>query len=134
MDMRILVIDCDVESLRTVRRFLTSMGQHTLISCDGQRGLGVFRETAPHIVLTEVLMPEKDGIEIIREIKRSSPETKVIAMSCGSSAIKRDFALYLAGRVGADALLPKPFTAAQLLVAIDTVLPSWDDGVEEKHN
>ena len=122
--MRILIIDCDVESLKSLRRVLVAMGQDTLASCDGRRGLDMIREAAPQVVLTEVLMPDLDGIEIIREIKRVSPSTKVIAMSSGSSAMNREYALYLAARVGADAQLPKPFTTAQLLAAIGTIFPS----------
>ena len=80
------------------------------------------RDFAPDLVLTEILMPEKDGIECLLEIKRNRRDTKVLAMSGGKGALKCDFVLHLAARLGADAVLAKPFTHRLLAYAVRAVL------------
>src|SRR5579859_7022789 len=76
----------------------------------------------PDIVLTELVMPEKDGIELLREIKRNSPQTKVIAMSGGGDLLTTEFVLYPARRLGADGTVAKPVDAGLLLEAVKTAL------------
>jgi CheY-like chemotaxis protein len=132
MKTRILIIDSDIATLKELERLLTSLDQSATTSCCGERGLNMFRANPPDIVLTEVLMPERDGIEIILEIKQRRPDTKVIAMSAGSGALKSEFVLHLASRLGADAVLSKPFTAQQLLMAIDAVFPCRADKRSEE--
>src|SRR5581483_6000106 len=82
----------------------------------------------PDIVLTELVMPERDGIELLREIKRGTPQTKVIAMSGGGNCLPAEFVLHLARKLGADATVSKPIDATRLLETIEKVLSTKTDG------
>jgi DNA-binding NarL/FixJ family response regulator len=87
-----------------------------------------FALCSPDIVLTELVMPEKDGIELLLEIKRTAPQTKVIAMSGGGGILTSEFVLQLARRLGADGIVSKPIDGQRLLEVIDaTLFPQADD-------
>jgi CheY-like chemotaxis protein len=116
----VLVIDDDAQIRRMARRILSGAG-HTVIEAeDGDVGLELLHSEQPALVLTDLIMPNKEGIETIREIRQTSPETGIIAMSgTGTSA---DLYLRVAEKLGADAVLPKPFRAAELLEIVAQVL------------
>jgi CheY-like chemotaxis protein len=117
---RVLVIDDDAQVRRMVSRILSGTGHDVVEAEDGEAGLSLLRQELPALVLTDLVMPKKEGIETIREIRQASPETRIIAMS-GSSA---GLYLHAAERLGADAVLAKPFRASELLETIDRVLAS----------
>ena len=107
----ILVID-DNDLLReTVRTTLEQAGHSVIEAEDGARGLELAKKNAFDLILTDMLMPERDGVETILQIRKIYPEMKIVAMS-GS----REHQLYLgmASKLGADAVLDKPFRATQL--------------------
>jgi CheY-like chemotaxis protein len=118
MSARILVVDPDGPVLQATSQCLTREGYVVATACDGREGLRCLRDFAPALVLTEILMPDKDGIECLLEIKHDCPETKVVAMSGGKGALKSAFVLHLAARLGADGVLAKPFTRCQLARAV----------------
>jgi CheY-like chemotaxis protein len=124
MTARILVIDPDGPGLLAAGRSLTLDGYTVATASDGFSGLRCIRDFAPALVLTEILMPDKDGIECLLEIKRDCPDTKVVAMSSGKGALKSAFVLHLAARLGADGVLAKPFTRRQLRRAVRGALAS----------
>lgn len=101
---------------------MTRGGYAVATARDGFAGLRCMRDFAPALVLIEILMPDKDGIECLLEIKRDCPGTKVVAMSKGTGALKCAFVLHLAARLGADGVLAKPFTLRQLARAVQGVL------------
>ena len=118
---RILVID-DEQLLRsTVVMILTQTGFTVEEASDGQAGLAMFHKNPPDIVLTDIFMPNRDGIEIIKELKRSSPQTKIIAMTGGGKLRMMEIAS-AAQVLGADYVLDKPFDSESLLAAINAVL------------
>ena len=73
------------------------------------------------LVLTDVLMPDKDGIEVISELRRDHPNLPIIAMS-GGGRLPRDGYLTIARHLGAHAILQKPFTIDQLVSTVDRLL------------
>ena len=87
--------------------------------CDGNDGLAKFRANPIDLVLMDLVMPTKEGIETIMELHREFSDAKIIAMS---GAIHSEGYLRLAGRLGASRTLDKPFTADRLLSAVDTAL------------
>jgi DNA-binding response OmpR family regulator len=118
---RILVID-DEQLLRsTVVMILTRAGFTVEEASDGQAGLAMFRKNPPDIVLTDIFMPNRDGIELIKELKHSSPLTRIIAMTGGGHLRLMKMAL-AANLLGADHVLDKPFDRETLLAAINAVL------------
>ena len=120
--IHILIIDMDVDTLKTCKQHLSSRKETTVTTCDSRTAMREFGACDPDLVLTELVMPERDGIELLLEIKRAAPRTKVIAMSGGGASLPTEFVLHLASRLGADGTVSKPVDAARLLEAIEKVL------------
>ena len=120
----ILLIDDDQQLRTAVKRMLAAAGNHTVIEAkDGREGLAIFRSQRPSLVITDILMPEKEGIETIMDIRRSAPEVKIVAMSGGGSSGDTRF-LQIAQKLGADAVLAKPVRAAELAETVTRLLPA----------
>jgi CheY-like chemotaxis protein len=116
----VLVIDDDPQMRRVLTRFLSSK-YRVVVAENGHKGLRALLEHKPDIVLTDILMPEKEGIETIREIQERAPGTKIIAMSGGGLSHNLMF-LDIARAFGADAVLAKPFGLATLMEAVERLL------------
>ena len=129
--IHILIIDLDAETLKTCEKRLSLRKQTTVTTCCNGKAMTEFGACSPDIVLTELLMPDRDGIELLLEIKRASPRTKVIAMSGGGSCLPTEFALHMARRLGADSTVSKPVDASRLLEAIEEVLSAQEDDHRE---
>lgn len=118
---RILIIDDDQMVLNMLRQVLEG-AKHTVVeAANGQVAMKLWREQPVDLIVTDILMPEKDGLEVIRELRRECPTVKVIALSGGSRKVHFD-ALDVAKRFGALVTLEKPFELKELLAAVDTVL------------
>lgn len=118
---RVLIID-DEEFVRiTVSQMLERDGHTVLEAADGEMGLEVLRETRVDLVITDILMPNKEGIETILDLREIYPDIKIIAIS-GGGRIKATTYLDMAKRLGADAVLKKPFEMKELLDAVTACL------------
>ena len=122
--IHILIIDSDADMLKACEQLLRSRKTITVTTCDNLAAMRILFSCMPDIVLIELVMPDKDGIELLREIKRTAPETKIIAMSGGGDFLSTEFVLRLARRLGADSTVSKPVDAGRLHDAIETVFPS----------
>lgn len=120
---RILIID-DEPLVRSVLRGILERNGHTVMDApDGRAGLALWRHTPSDLVLTDIFMPETDGIEVIVQLTRVWPQAKIIAMTGG--ALNGDFMSTVAPaalQLGARHILLKPFTKRTLLAAISAVL------------
>ncbi len=114
----ILVIDDELGMRQMVRRILLSAKHSVVEAKDGVFGLEQFRKHRPAIVITDILMPEMEGIETIKQARALDPSVKVIAISGGGAAHNMKF-LDMAKMLGANLVLAKPFRAAELLAAVD---------------
>jgi len=113
--VRVLVID-DEEAVReTICENLEDCGFEMSEAIDGEHGLEVIQKSgqAPHIVITDIIMPKKEGLETIMQIRKQYGAIKLIAISGGGQAKAMDF-LELAKKLGADAVLAKPLDMAEL--------------------
>jgi CheY-like chemotaxis protein len=110
----ILVIDDDGLVRETIVRILERKGYRTLAAPDGLRGLRLFRKERPDLVITDIIMPEKEGLATIREIRSECPDMPILAISGGGRIANLDY-LAIAGLLGAYAILPKPFVPGELL-------------------
>jgi len=122
----ILIVDDEVNIVATNRRMLSKHGYRVLSAGNGQEALEVFKRNSENIklVVTDIMMPGMDGIGLIRALKHSSPNLKIIASSgLGSGSKGEDRAAEL-GAMGAAAFLAKPYTAQRLLIEINNVLKS----------
>jgi DNA-binding NtrC family response regulator len=121
---KILIIDDDA-SIRALLMAILDEENHELREAnDGRKGLRMFQEEAADLVITDVLMPEKDGVELIMELKEIDPDAKIIAMSGGGRGLDATFNLRMAQDFGAQRLMVKPFSASEALNAIREVLNS----------
>ena len=114
MKKKILVIDDNPVVRQTLTRVLEDEGYETLTATDGKRGLALYAAEQPDLVITDIIMPDKEGIETIRTMLRHNPNAKVIAISGGGRIGNTDF-LQLARCVGACETLAKPFDPDELV-------------------
>ncbi len=119
----ILVVDDEETVRQTLRNILRAVGHTIIEAADGVEALEILAKQCPAIIITDILMPEKEGIETILEIRRGCRNIKIIAMSGGGRAHQMDF-LSVAKQAGADCILPKPFSGQQLIAVIDELLAS----------
>ena len=117
----VLIIE-DVRELRAMTAaMLQAVNLETFEAEDGVVGLALYRRHKPDLVITDISMPNKDGIETIRAIKAIDPEVPIIAVS-GGGRTKYPDPLRLARNLGAVATLEKPFLRTQLLAAVALAL------------
>lgn len=121
MRPRILLIDDDPSVLRTLEIILLDLGYEVQTAQDGERGLRQFRASRPDLVVTDILMPNKEGIETIIEMRRLRAEAKIIAMS-GGGPINKQNLLTMAAKLGADRILPKPLDRDQFAELVESLV------------
>lgn len=117
----ILVIDDNPEFRAILRTHLEANGHSTLLAENGEQGLSLLERGGIDMVLTDILMPQRDGVEVLREAKRRWPNLPVIAIS-GGGWIGANELLGMAERLGADQVLQKPVRREDLLQAVDEAL------------
>ena len=120
---RILVIDDDQDVRLLAREALESAGHEVIVAADGAQGLELQRKSRAAVVITDILMPEKEGLETIRGLRRLDPEVRIIAIS-GADPESVNGYLRLAVTFGARRILGKPFGVDDLLAAVSEVLAS----------
>ncbi len=111
---KILVVDDNIDLLKLLDNFLTSKG-YEIFSCDnGKEAKNNFLEFAPDIVITDIVMPESDGIELLMDLRKINPHINVIAISGGNRGYAGEY-LHMAEKLGANSVLSKPFELSRLL-------------------
>jgi len=115
--MKILIVDDNADLLVMLSEYLTS-NDYNVVSCEsGSEGLTEFFNFMPDIVLTDVVMPGFDGIELLLKLRVINPDVRVIVMSGGNRG-HADTYLHMADKLGANAVLNKPFELSDLLVQL----------------
>jgi DNA-binding response OmpR family regulator len=117
---RILIIDDESQVRDLLRQALERAGHEVVEARDGREGLRSFRVTPADLILTDILMPEKEGLETIIELRREVPGIKIIAMSGGRGG-KLNF-LDIAKQLGAQRVLQKPFGVHEVLKMVTELL------------
>jgi DNA-binding response OmpR family regulator len=127
----ILIVDDD-DALRTLlRRVLKRAGYDTREAANGREALSYLREQPVDLMITDLFMPQQDGLETILELRRMNIRLPIIAMSGGGSAAQYDM-LRTASLFGAARVLMKPFRAEEVLAAIDALLPPKPPVVQQE--
>jgi DNA-binding response OmpR family regulator len=121
MKLRVLIIDDDDLVRTTLSRTLVTVGYDVIEAIDGHDGLRKFRDGGIDLVITDILMPEKEGLETIRELRQSDSAVKIIAISGGDRTGSLRY-LGMAAALGADDILAKPYRRQDLLAKIDAVM------------
>ena len=119
--IRILVIDDEAMVRNTIARVLEHEGYRVTLAVDGLRGLTSFRKEPPDLVITDIIMPEEEGIGTIRRMLEEQPKTKIIAISGGGRIGNVDF-LRIAENIGAMAIMRKPFAPSEFLNLVSQCL------------
>ena len=121
---RILLVDDDSGIRKLVRRVLVRAGYEVAESTDGVNGLRQMRAGRFDLLITDLVMPDMDGLELIRETRASHPDVPILAMS-GGGKVPAPVYLRLAQVLGAGKVLPKPFEIPALLQAVSFLLEKW---------
>ncbi len=121
MSVRILVIDDDPVVRGMLAEMLRREGYEVDEADDGRAGMRKFREVPATLVITDVVMPEQEGLETLMQLRHASKTVKVIAIS-GGGRVGPDAYLNSARTLGADAILAKPFGREELLELVTKVL------------
>ena len=115
---RILVIDDEPEIRELIRAKLERGGYEVELASDGAEGVKAFHRNRADLIITDIVMPEKEGIEVIQELISEYADLKIIAISGGGQHTSTQFCLSLAEKLGAVRSLNKPFKLAELLTAV----------------
>jgi DNA-binding response OmpR family regulator len=113
----VLVVDDDEVICLAVGDTLRKLGCVVFTAANGNEGLALFQRENPDLVITDLMMPEKEGLETIQEMRAFNPHVKIIAMSGGGSTQDMSFLRY-SEKMGASCTMAKPIAPGQL---IDTV-------------
>jgi CheY-like chemotaxis protein len=119
---RVIVIDDNNDLRELMCEILRQAGFDAECAADGQEGLAVQRARPAEVVITDIFMPNQDGIETIALFRKEFPGLKIIVMS-GDAKVAKDSTYFMTAReIGVDAVLPKPFDEDELLQMIQKVL------------
>jgi len=118
---RILAVDDDDQTRRLLRAMLEQAGHDVADAGDGNEALAIVRTNPPELVIMDIVMPEKEGIETIMDTRRDFPDLPIVAIS-GGGQIAGECYLAMAQKLGATRTLAKPFGRDELLDAVQSVL------------
>ena len=122
MSNRILLIDDDIIVRQTIANVLTDAGYEVVSAPDGVTGMRAYRRSRPDLVITDIIMPDQEGIQTLMEIHKVDPTAKVIAISGGGRTSNQRI-LDVARTMGASDTLAKPFDLEDLLRVVQRWLP-----------
>jgi DNA-binding response OmpR family regulator len=118
---KILLVDDNQDLLGLQGEFLRMSGHEVETAVNGVEALAQASRKNFDLVVTDIIMPSKDGIEVIVALRKSQPSAKIIAISGGGRLNAKDY-LGIAQKLGAAATLTKPFSGSELVATVDRVL------------
>jgi DNA-binding NtrC family response regulator len=118
---RILIIDDDESITSLLRMVLSRQGYEVVTAANGREGVKLFNSTPADLVISDILMPEMDGLEALKQLRQLSPNLKLIAVSGGGGRLKMDV-LRVAELLGAAATFEKPYKIDALLASVRQLL------------
>lgn len=123
---QILVIEDDQPHLKMLKALLSKADFSVLMASNGVEGCDLYYKNPCDLVICDIFMPEKEGLETITDIKDYHPEAKIIAISGGGSKnfFARKDILRMARDLGADIIMPKPINVPKLMQSIQQLLPT----------
>ncbi len=117
----ILVIEDDEQIRSLIKQILEKEGHYVLLASEGEKGLALYKENMPDLVVTDIVMPGKEGLSTIIDLKRKNPDVKIIAIS-GGGKVSPKLYLNLAWKFGALVTLEKPFTRMEIINTVKMML------------
>ncbi len=116
----IIVVDDEPMIREGLKMALEMEGHNTTTASDGREALRILDNKRPDLIITDIIMPECDGIEVICSVKERSPNTKIMAISGGGRINAKDH-LKIAKQLGACSVMTKPFSTEELLLEIEKI-------------
>ena len=118
----ILVVDDVVSTTKIVEQLLTVKGHQVVCAVNGKDALKIVESQPIDLIITDIVMPEMDGYELIRELRKRPSPPKIIAMSGGSDKRDGEDLLHVAKLMRVDRIMPKPLDSAVINAAVMEVL------------
>jgi YesN/AraC family two-component response regulator len=118
---RILVIDDEPSILLMIKKMIEKAGHEVYIASNGREGLELFEKNSPDLIITDIIMPQKEGLEIILELRKKHPALKIIAISGGGRFGPEGY-LPSAKLFGANMIFQKPLVQKEFMEAISNLL------------
>lgn len=118
---KIMVVDDDIGIKKLLENAFLKVGYEVSAFTSGKDAINKFKNDPHDVLITDIIMPEKDGIETIIEIKKIEPNIKIIAIS-GGGRIKADDYLNIVKKLGVDYTFSKPFSIKEILEAVNNLL------------
>ncbi len=124
MKTRILFVDDEPNLLHGLQRLLRPMREQwdMYFASNGREAMQLMQETPCEVIVTDLFMPEQEGLETIMALRRTHPETKIVAISGGGYQGKFMRALDIAAKLGANSTLQKPFGSQQMIHVLQEVM------------
>jgi CheY-like chemotaxis protein len=119
----ILLVEDDIQLRSMLKIVLDRAGHEVQEAGNGKEALELYTKSPADLIVTDLVMPDKEGLETIMEFRRSYPDVKIIAMSGGGRTGAQNY-LELAKKFGADYIVTKPFSNKEILDGIQIVVPS----------
>jgi DNA-binding response OmpR family regulator len=111
---KVLIIEDDTLARQMLREAIEGMGYAVTDAPNGEVGLELFRVAPSDLVVTDLVMPRVDGLDVIGRLRREAGQVRILAISGGAPRLTAKRCLGLASSYGADCLLKKPFTLFEL--------------------
>lgn len=119
---RILVVDDEIELRTLLRKILTRRGHDVIEAENGSMAISIVeRDEKLDMIITDIFMPDTDGIEVLRHLRAGYPDLKIVVMSGGGNRVSRGY-LPAATALGADHVIEKPFDPSAVGEQIETLL------------
>jgi CheY-like chemotaxis protein len=122
----ILVLDDEPSILLMIKKMLEKEGHDVEVALNGKEGMALFEQKKPDLLITDIIMPEKEGLETIFELRRLHPDLKIIAIS-GGGRIGPDGYLPGAKLLGANAVFSKPLVPKEFINKVTELLGGKND-------
>ncbi len=120
---KILIVDDDDAFRQVLRMLLVRMGHEVTEANDGRHAWSTFQSSPADLVIMDLIMPDKEGLETIQQFRRNKAPAKILAVSGGGRVDARDI-LRVAEQFGADKVLAKPFSSDELAEVLQQLLPA----------
>lgn len=120
---KLLVVDDNEDMRQSMKRLLEHLGYQVELAPNGMRAIELQRTVCADVLITDIFMPEVDGLETINQFRTNFPSVKIIAMSGGGGSLRDTDYLSTASIAGADAVLRKPFSKESLLETLRNLAP-----------
>jgi len=130
---RVLIIDDETQIRSMLKLMLERDGYEVAEAPDGIEGIRIYRQNPADLIITDLIMPNKDGIGVIIDLKKEFPNVKIIAMS-GGGLNKPEGYLKGAKKLGAACTLTKPIDRGEMLRAIKDVLKSPSSQIDQRQS